>query len=256
MTKSDPIGTEYYSPLRSAEIGAEVLFYIAAALSIAALQVDKATYSAAYDGVQSLFAVSVLAVFVLGLAVRLYWSTRAHVKRVSDFISSAFDVALISQPSAGYYNNAEVEPFRRVAASLMENTLFSKSILQKMLVGERIKVAIYAAVWLFAALTRATDLALIAAVAQVIFSEQIISRWVRMEWLRNRVEQVYEDIYSLVQPASNRDTKEFKARTVECLMRYETGKAQAGISLSTRLFKRLNPVLTKQWDETARRLHI
>jgi hypothetical protein len=189
---------------------------------------------------------------VLDLIIRLYLSARAHLNRMADFLSNSFQVSLIPQTSRGYYNNIETDTLRRMAASLLENAFFSKSILQQMLKRERLKIALYAALWFLALLNRATDVGLITAVAQVLFSEQIISRWLRMEWLRSRTERVFDETYSLLMNKVQQQGKEFSAQVLDSLLRYETGKAQAGISLSTKLFKRLNPSLTQKWQETSR----
>jgi len=257
MGKSDPIGKKFYAPLASAERLSDACFWTAAVFSIVALQIDKVSKPIAYDAVQTIFALSVMALFVIGLAARLYWSMRAQSKRVSDFISQSFDVPLIVEKSEGFFNNSQTEPFRRMAASVLENTLFSKSILQRMLRNERGKVAAYSCLWFVALLNRATDLALITGIAQVILSEQIISKWIRMEWLRARVEGIYDDVYSLIQSTGNNaGSKEFRAHVLECLLRYETAKAQAGISLSTGLFRKLNPSLSAEWQTIAARLNI
>jgi hypothetical protein len=251
MAKDDPVGTKYYSPLVLAERISRLFFWSAAVLSILALLVEKETRPDLYGLVQITFAVSVVGTFLSGLAIRLYWSSRAQEKRISDFVSDAFDVSLIPERSHGYFNNAETEPFRRIAASLLENTLFTKGILQRMLRNERIKVALYALIWFLALLYRATDLALITGTAQVVLSEQIISRWVRMEWLRGRAEGIHGDVYILIQTAKASGSKEFKARAIECLLRYETSKSQAGISISSMLFKSMNSSLSQEWQKTA-----
>lgn len=248
MSKSDPLGARYYLPLGNAERWTSVFFWTAAVSSVAALQVEKGRLPIVYDVIQSIFVVSVVLFFVVDLAVRLYWSSRAHGKRNSDFVSHAFDVALIAETSLGYFNNKETEPFRRIAFSVLENAFFSKTILQKMLFWDRAFVGGYALIWLIAVLNRATDLALVTTIAQVIFSEQIISRWVRMEWLRARFERIYDDTYGLIQASGNNVSKEFQARTIDFLLRYETSKSQAGISLSSTIFKRNNPSLSKQWE--------
>jgi hypothetical protein len=253
--KNDPID-RFYAPLASAEKFSDISFWIAAILSIIALQIEKSTSPVIYEAVQSAFAFSVMGVFILGLAARLYWSSRAQSKRLADFVSNAFDVPLIPERSQGFFNNLETGPFRRMAASLLENTLFTKAILQRMLRNERIKVVVYACVWLIALLNRATDLALITGIAQVILSEQIISKWIRMEWLRARVEGVYEDVYSLIQSTGNAGSKEINARVIEYLLRYETAKSQAGISLSTSIFKRINPAVSAEWRKTVSELKL
>ncbi|BDV36586.1 hypothetical protein [Methylocystis iwaonis] len=256
MSKSDPIGVEYYKPLQIAEKSGDILFYLAAILSVATLVVEKDKSLELNNLVQALFAVSVLLLFLIGLAVRLHWSTRAQTKRMSDLMSHAFELPLIPETSKEYYNNVESEPLKRLAASLLENTLFSKEILQKMLTWERVMSITYGTIWLLLALNRKADLSIVSAAAQVVFSEQILSKWVRMEWLRARVERIYDDTYSLIQSSNAGWSKEYRARVIEYLLRYETGKAQAGISLSSSVFKKMNPALSKRWADTANTLGI
>ncbi|MFC0220181.1 hypothetical protein ACFFJ7_17475 [Pseudochelatococcus lubricantis] len=143
-----------------------------------------------------------------------------------------------------------------MGASVLENTLFTKSILGRMLHFERTRICVYILAWLWAAVYRATDLELLAVAAQVLFSEQLLSRWVRMEWLRSRAERLYEDLYALIQSTSDLSSKEFRARVIETLIRYETSKAQAGLSLSTGVFNKLNPELSHKWRSLCDQLGI
>jgi hypothetical protein len=69
-----------------------------------------------------------------------------------------------------------------------------------------------------------------------------------MEWLRTRFERVYDDAYGLIQASGSSGSKEFQARAIDCLLRYETSKSQAGISLSSKIFNETNPALSKEWD--------
>jgi len=232
--REDPIGPEFYVPLGTAERVSDVAFYLAAALSIVVLLVDKTTQPKLYGAVQATFAVAVIGFFVSGIVIKTYFAARAHSGRFADFVSNAFSVPLVTSPSKGYYNSSADDPFLRVGSIVLENTLFSKSILAKMLRFERARICIYVFVWLWAAFYRVTDLELLTVAAQVLFSEQLLSRWVRMEWLRSRVERLYDDLYALIQSTSNIESKEFRARVIEALIRYETSKAQAGLSLSSR----------------------
>lgn len=256
MEKSDPVGPEFYVPLGGAERISTVSFYAAAALSIAVLLIDKTIHPEIHAIAQATFAVSVIALFVSGIVIRTYFAARAHSSRMADFVSNAFSVPLVAQPSQGYYTTDAADPFIRMGASVLENSLFTKSIVRKMLRFERSRIAVYALIWFWAAFNRTTDLELLTVAAQVLFSEQIISRWVRMEWLRSRVERLYDDVYALIQSTTNFDSKEFRARVIEAVIRYETSKAQAGLSLSSRIFNRLNAGLSSQWEATASQLGI
>lgn len=256
MKRQDPVGPEFYTPLATAETISRVAFYLAAVLSVAVLLIDRTSYPRLYDVVQATFAVSVVALFVSGIVIRTYFAARAHSRRIADFVSNSFGVPLVSSPSEGYYNNTANDPFLRMGASVLENTLFTKSILAKMLRFERIRIGIYVFVWLWAAVYRATDLELLAVAAQVLFSEQLLSRWVRMEWLRSRVEPLYEGLYAVIQSITDRTSKEFRARVTEALVRYEASKAQAGLSLSTRIFNSMNADLSRKWQSIAGQLGI
>lgn len=254
MRRKDPIGSDYYAPLAVAERLADVAFYLAAALSILVLLIDKGTQPGLYSATQATFAAVVVAYFLSGIVTRVYFAARAHAKRIADFVSNAFSVPLISTPSVGYYNTPSGDAFRRIGASVLENTLFTKSILGQMLRFERGRVCIYLFAWLWAAVYRATDLDLLTVAAQVLFSEQLLSRWIRMEWLRSSVEGLYDDLYALFLSTSNFEGQHFRARVVEALIRYETSKAQAGLSLSSRIFKRLNANLSEQWNAVSAQL--
>ncbi|OWZ90578.1 hypothetical protein B9J07_27480 [Sinorhizobium sp. LM21] len=254
MKKSDPVGPEFYVPLGAAERLSAVAFYAAAALSIAVLLVNKSSQPDIYAAAQAAFAISVIVHFVSGIIIRTYFAVRAHSNRMADFVSNAFAVPLVPQPSQGYYTTTAEDPFLRMGASVLENSLFTKSIVRRMLRFERSRIALYGLIWLWAAFNRTTDLELLTVAAQVLFSEQLISRWVRMEWLRSRVERLYDEVYALIQSTTDFDSKEYRARAMEAVIRYETSKAQAGLSLSSRVFNQLDKELSGQWEATAGQL--
>jgi hypothetical protein len=135
---------------------------------------------------------------------------------------------------------------QRIAAQLLENSLCSKTIALEMAKSVRIKTGIYILAWLIAALNRNTDLAIAAVAAQALFGEQVISRWLRLEWLISRIEKNYNDLYRLFQSSPNQNN--FSAMALEFFGVYETAKAYSGITLSSKDFNRLRPSLTKDWE--------
>jgi hypothetical protein len=242
--KNDPIGDEFFWPLVLADYSANILFYISAALSIATLLVSQNTYPRAFTFVEVLFPLSVIALFLTTLAIRLYFAPRAQSRRYQDFLSHAFAKPFSHRQTAGYYNNSAPIGIARVAAQVLESSFFSHEIVARMTTWERIKIASYLSFWMIAVLNRNTDLALISLAAQIVFSEQIISRWLRLEWLRRECEKIYDDAFRLVQ--SGHEPEMF---TLEILGRYEIAKATAGISLSTKIFERNRLRLNAEWDK-------
>jgi hypothetical protein len=218
------------------------------------LLVEKQTHPGAYDFVMTAFAIAVIALFALGLVSRLYLTPRAEDKRRQDFFSSACGVGLTHEKTEGYYNNDFVEPIKRMAAQVLENSHFSKAIALRMARFERAKVAVYALAWLLCLLNRQTDLGIVVAASQAVFSEQVVSKWLRLEWLRIRFENTYDDVYRLLQ--SRPTASKFNAMTLESLGMYETAKANGAVTLSSRLFRQLNDELSAEWERIKRELKI
>lgn len=254
MSRSDPIRANYYEAVQKAEKVSDWLFYLNALLSFCALVVDQKVHPDAYDVVLLLFGISVVAMFSLGMILRLYLTPRAEDKRRQDFLSSACNVSLIHQQTDGYYNNDFKDPIKRMAAQVLENSLFSKEIALRMARRERAKVAIYAVIWLVLLYNRRTDLGWIVVASQAIFSEQILSRWFRLEWLRIRFEKTFDDAFKLFQ--SRPSIAQFNARALDAVSMYETAKANAAITLSSEIFDDLNPKLSEEWDTVKATLKI
>ena len=223
-------------------------------LSVASLLVEKQAHPIAYDWILIFFAVAVAALFTIGLVSRLYLTPRAEDKRRQDFFTSACGVSLTHEKTDGYYNNDFTEPIKRMAAQVLENSHFSKAISLRMARAERIKVIIYAVTWLICVLNRQTDLGIVVAASQAVFSEQVVSKWLRLEWLRIRFEKTYDDVYKLFN--SKPAARQFNAMTLESLGMYETAKANAAITLSSKTFELMNAELSAEWDQVKAGLNI
>ncbi len=115
---------------------------------------------------------------------------------------------------------------------MLENSFYSHNTVSQMAKVERIKIAVYAALYALVILNRSTDLATIAVAAQIVFSEQIVSRWLRLEWFRRECERTYDNVYRQFQTKGQMD-----AFSIEALGQYEIAKATAAISLSSRIFQ-------------------
>jgi hypothetical protein len=249
--KTDPIGDEFYRPLVRADQWTTALFYAAAALSIAALLVQEQAYPTFYAIVKMLFALAVIALFASTLFTKLYFSPRAQLRRYQDFLSHAFGRQLSYKRTTAYYNNSAVAVPIRIAAQVCESSFFSREILARMVKRERIIIAIYVIIWVIAVLNRNTNLAVIGIAAQIVFSEQIISRWLRLEWLLRECERMYDDLFRLLQSKSD-----IEIFAIENLGRYEIVKATAAISLSSRIFDAQREHLNAEWEKIRKVLEI
>lgn len=246
MARFDPIRENYFDVVELADKVLGGLFYLCALLSFATLFVDQSTHPDAYDLVLIAFVVSVFFLFVTGLVSRFYLMPRAEDKRHQDFFSNVFGVSLIHQKTDGYYNNDLTDPLKRVAAQVLENSHFSKAIALRMATRERVKIGVYVALWLVCLTYRRTDLGVVVAASQAVFSEQILAKWIRLEWLRMRFEKTFDDVYRILN--SLPPVSEFNAMTLDAFSMYETAKANAAVTLSSKIFEEMNPALSAEWD--------
>lgn len=253
-TRSDPIGGRYYEWIEFVDYLSIRLFAFIALLSVLLLFVDRDSHSLWHGSLEILFVFFVIVLFLIGMMARLYFTPRAEEKRRQDFLSNAFHIPLTHERTIGYYNNDLTGSIERIAAQLLENSLFTKTITRMMARRERIFVLLYFAIYLLIILNRDSNLELITIVSQVIFSEQALSRCVRLEWLRMRSEKIFCEIYRMFQSKPDKDN--FHVQTLDSLVDYESTKATAGITLSSRLFNQMNPSLLQEWECIKKTLNI
>jgi hypothetical protein len=244
--RNDPIQADYFRPLETAESASSWLFYLGAFASFAPLLIDRTAHPKLYQGALVVFVLAVVLVFITGTAIRLYFFPRAEDARRKEFLSNTFGFDLIHQRTTGYYNNNETDPHKRMGLLVLENLFFTKAILREMAPAVRAKAFIYLFAWLGVLLWQDIPLDCIAAAAQVLFSEEIIIRWLRLEWLRSRSERIYDGIHRLFQ--SNPAADKLFAYAVDAFGDYESGKTLGGILLPQKIFDRLNPTLTAEWE--------
>lgn len=245
--RSDPIRKRFFTPLRIADQISNWLFIFTAGLSFLALNYDPKTDQDGYNLVQTAFITCAVLLFILGQATRLYFWPRAEDPRRKDFLSYCLSTNLTHLRTTGYYNNNEANPIRRMGAAVLENTLFTRSVALGMLKSARLWTVLYIIVWLVAIEKRNTDLGWIAVAAQVLFSEQLFSRWLRMEWLRWKCEEIHNNLLAIFVSGATPDA--MQPFVLDAFAGYETAKANAGILTSEKLFVKLNPSLSAEWDQ-------
>lgn len=256
MAKVDTVAKNYYKPLKQAEKAGDVLFWLISALSIVALVVDEVFYPLAADVAQIALIVCVILFFMQGQVQKLYLFPRAEDKRRQQLLSDSFGVALTHEETVAYYNNDQTNPIKRLAASVMESAFFTNAITRLMLPCERAIIFGYLVVYITAVLHRSSDLAFLAVAAQALFGGEIVSRWLRLEWLRFRSEQVFNNCNRLfvARPAFTRKMPQSEA--LDLFSYYESTKSTAAMLLSQKVFTQHNPRLTQEWEQIRGRLGI
>jgi hypothetical protein len=245
--RADPIRDRFFVPLEAIDNVSNWLFFFTAFLSFLALLFDAKADPDGYNYVQTVFIATALLLFVVGQTAKLYFWPRSERPRRQDFLSYVLGVNLTHIRTTGYYNNNETDPIRRIGAAVLENTLFTKTIIRKMLTRARLLTLGYILAWIIALSTRTTDLGWIAVAAQVLFSEQLVSRYLRMEWLRSKTENIHEGLLAIFRSGSTPTA--MQPYVWEAFSEYEAIKTNAGILASKKIFTDLNPTLSAEWEK-------
>lgn len=118
-----------------------------------------------------------------------------------------------------------------------------------MLIKKRGLVLLYIAFWILLFSLRGTDLSTMMWVTQIVFSGDIIAQWLSLEALRARQERTYDRLHNhFLHKIGSGSAKEI-ATILDAFVTYETAKSSSSCLLSSKVFHKLNPSLTKKWEQ-------
>ncbi|ADU67269.1 hypothetical protein Selin_2557 [Desulfurispirillum indicum S5] len=196
-----------------------------------------------------LFILTVLFQFVASQVNRFYLIPRAEQLRRKQMLSDSFGTPLSHDKTALYYNNMYAPSIKRLGANTMENAFFSSEVAGKMLITKRARVLVYIACWIFLFSLRGIDLNVMMWITQIIFSGEIVAQWLSLEALRVRQERTYERLHNYFLHKIGGDSAKEIATILDAFVAYETAKSSSSCLLSSKVFHKLNPSLTKKWEQ-------
>lgn len=171
-------------------------------------------------------------------------------------LADALDSGLAARPRTGYYNN-DVEPgVERLAVTTLENTLFSAAIAERMLQSERIRNGVYILILVLLMVSRGTDTELLLLLAQTVFSADLILSWIRLEVFRARTAKVHDRLKDMFLQGKGVATNNRVAIMLAAFSEYECAKDAAAMPLDSKLFNKMNPKLTAEWEQLKQQLSL
>ena len=238
-----------YKPVELFDRIASILFYMSAFLSVALPMIGD-------DAPKNIFLKYAPIAFIIFVIMHsfaqhinaFYYLPRAERERRKQLLSNALDVPLTHAQTQEYYNNEREPALERLSVNLMENSFFGKNICSAMLKKERIKLGFYTVLLLVALLNRATDLGVLITLTQTFFAGGVLFSWVKLEILRVKNEQIYDSLYSIHLNQNGSFSSREKAALLDIFAEYEAAKSAASIKLSSKIFYKLNPRLSAEWD--------
>lgn len=260
--------SKHYDPVESCEKIGSYLFGACAFLSLFILVptstikkvvshlVNPAQLAFLKETPSLIFIVLVLAYFSLSQYVRFFLIPKADKERLKQLLTTSFGAAFSIEKTAQYYNNKLLPSMSKLAANILENSLFGKEVCAEMAKKERKKVGLYALAYLFFVFNRSTDISVVIALSQLLFSEALIVRLITVEVLRSRLESIYDGLYAMYRHNLDLSKEAGYAEILNFFALYESAKASAGLKQSSEIFFKLNPILTKKWLEIKQQLNI
>ncbi|MEN3158530.1 hypothetical protein ABC502_09130 [Alkalimonas sp. NCh-2] len=240
--------SRYYDSAGRVEFFVACLFWISALLSLTILFYED-IHVILQKLLPILFILTVLSQFIASQANRFYLIPRAEKLRRKQMLSDALGTPLSHDKTSFYYNNMYAPSIKRLGANTMENAFFSTEVAGKMLVTKRSLVIIYIACWVMLFSFRDTNLSIMMWITQIVFSGEIIAQWLSVEVLRARQERTYERLHNHFFHKIGSDSAKEVATILDAFVTYETAKSSSSCLLSSKVFHKLNPSLTKKWEQ-------
>lgn len=245
---------KYYEQLNFVDSISDILFWINVLVSI--LIFFLRSYLDVRTVLTYIFIINTVLYFIIDNYLSICLIPSVEEKRRVHLITKSLDVPLDNEMTNKYYNN-DLEPsILKLGAHIFENSLFAKEVTIRMCSQQRKKILIYVILWFGALLLRNVNLEFLAIVSQTLFATTLLTKWLKLESLRTKNEQIYKCLYDLFLINKDKNDVKLSAKFLECFVSYESAKAYSGIKQSSKIFFEINDKYTKEWEQIKEKLDI
>ncbi|MFC4024764.1 hypothetical protein ACFOUV_13255 [Oceanobacillus longus] len=234
-----------------------ILFWVNAFLSIAVFFVND--YLTIKDILLFVFTLTTIGYFVIENYLSIFEIPKVEDKRRVHLLTNSLNVPLDNERTMKYYNN-ELEPsLLKLGANIFEDSLFAERVTHEMAKRKRVKIVLFIVLFLIAIIIRTTELELISILAQTLFASTFISAYIRLEVLHSKNKSIFKylyDIFLFHSQKTNELDEKLSAKLLDCFVKYESAKAYSGVKQDSKVFHKINPQVTQEWEEIKRSLNI
>lgn len=204
---------------------------------------------------------SIIFIFVLGILKYLikHYQEKAEVIRRKDFIDNSFGTKLHNQSSIEYYDNEEIEKgLYKMMVNLFENSLFSKEVSDKMKSKAMVHSIIPSIIVLGFAIFGFSRNQIALPILQLFLSQLFILKVIIIWEYNKKVENTFNKILNLFDSPKKikEDIINYKPQILNILVEYECNISNSNLFLDGKIFDKLNPELTKEWEDMKNRYKI
>lgn len=248
MSERDDVSKAYRSAACAGKISL-LLFCAAILLNIATVLISDEYVVTILDCILVIATILYALVYIVNDC--FLWYTAEHIRRINA-VEDAFSIDITGRIALGYYNNAATDPQIKYVLDLYESCFFSRAILKKMLLPEIGKVVLVLIV-LVISLMNANPM-ICAILAQGVFSTCVLLSSVNKLVCYLRFKQLDDEFYKEIVTHRFNGYGTSRAMLTALAMEYEAIKAHYKVRLSTRIFNKMNPQLSKDWEQLTNKM--
>lgn len=200
----------------------------------------------------SLIILNILDIFICN------YQEKGESKRRNDFIDNSFDCKYSTHNSIEYYDNDEIHyGLYKALVNVYQNAFFSKEILsytRKFIIIKNVIPCMIIVIFSFIGFSN-SNFAL--PILQLFFSKYFILDLINTSGYLKNVESVFDSITDMFETGlvAKKDNK-VESKIIKVLINYETNISSSKIFLNSKVYKKMNPELTGEWDKIKKRYNI
>lgn len=199
---------------------------------------------------------SILSLVILGILKYLvqYNQEKAETIRRKDFIDNSFGTKLHEKSSIEYYDNDEIEEgFYKMSINLFENVFFSSKVSQKMKSKALISSIIPGFIVLGFAIFGFFSSPIALPILQIFLSQLFLSKLVLINDYNKKIEIFFDQLKKIF---NSSDLLRSQPEIISILIAYESNISNHKLFLDDKIFEKLNPKLTEEWNEIKKKYGI
>lgn len=193
--------------------------------------------------IQIIFAVVYIMVELIDDGILWFRAERARRK---NSMQNAFATRFSELDTDGYYNNSLNPSLMKYALNQFESNFFTKNISEKMLAKSILK-SVLAVIVLIIAARYVHNGDIILVITQTVFSATVVEDTVRLVIYVFRMKKIYDEAYTeFITVGITRESQ--KVWLLSYSTEYEAIKSYYKIRLDSKIFRKMNPELSVQWE--------
>lgn len=176
----------------------------------------------------------------------MYFKNIAENERRKSLIKESFEINTTLRETNKYYNNNENPSIEKLGLNCYESAYFTKNVVDKMMLGETIKLIILSILYVIF-LIRIENLDFLLIATQTLFSSEFAFQFIKLCYYKFQLDKICKEFEQIcfILGFSNEDSK---VLLLDATMDYECLKSYCKISTSSKIFFDNNEKWSKEWE--------